>query len=58
VSDQVTHPYKTRGKFIVLYIMNFIFCDSKLEGRRQKAEGRRFYTEWSGTTCTTKHFII
>ena len=26
VSDQVSHPYKTTGKIIVLYILNIGFC--------------------------------
>jgi hypothetical protein len=36
VSDQVSHPYKTTGKIIFLYIL---FLDSKLEDKR-------LYTEW------------
>jgi hypothetical protein len=34
VRDQVSHPYKTPGKFIVLYILLFVFWGSKLEDRR------------------------
>ena len=30
VSDHISHPYKTKGKIIVLYILTFIFLDSKL----------------------------
>ena len=39
VSDQVSHPYKTTGRIIVLYILMFIFWDSKLVDKR-------FRTEW------------
>jgi hypothetical protein len=33
VSDQVSHPCKTRDKVTVLYIVIFIFFDSKLEDK-------------------------
>jgi len=34
VSEQVSHPYKTTCKIIVLYILMFIFFDSSLEDKR------------------------
>jgi hypothetical protein len=34
VSDQVSHPYKTTGKIIVLCTLVFVFLDSNLEDKR------------------------
>jgi hypothetical protein len=39
VRDQVPHPCRTTGKFIVLYILIVKFFNSR-------AEDRRFWTEW------------
>ena len=36
MSDKVSHPYKTTGNIRVLYILIFIFSDSKLEDRRSQ----------------------
>jgi hypothetical protein len=39
VRDQVSHPYKTTGRFILLYILTLTFLDSRREDRRR-------WTEW------------
>ena len=39
MTDQISHPYKTSNKIIVLFILLFIFLGIKLQGRR-------FCTKW------------
>jgi hypothetical protein len=39
VRDQVAHPYRTTDKIIVLYILFFMFLDSR-------REYKGFWTEW------------
>jgi hypothetical protein len=39
VRDHVSHPYRTTGKIIVVYILTFTFFDSR-------REDKRFCTEW------------
>jgi hypothetical protein len=50
VSDQVSHPYKTTDKIIVLYILNFIFSILNLNFKfyifYSKMKDKIFCTEW------------
>jgi hypothetical protein len=38
VTDHVSRPYGTTGKIIALYILTFIFFDSRREDRRSRTE--------------------
>jgi hypothetical protein len=33
VTEQVSHPFTTTGKIIIMYTLMFIFLNSKLEGK-------------------------
>jgi hypothetical protein len=39
VRNQLSHPYKTTGRIMVLYIITFTFLDNR-------REDRRLWTEW------------
>jgi hypothetical protein len=39
VTDQVSHPYKSTGRIMVLYILTFTFLDSR-------RDDKRLWTEW------------
>jgi hypothetical protein len=39
VRDQVSYPYKTTGRIMVLYILTFIFLDSR-------QDDKTLWTEW------------
>jgi hypothetical protein len=39
VRDQVSHPYKTTGRIMVLYIPTFTILNSR-------REDKRLWTEW------------
>jgi hypothetical protein len=34
VRDQVSHPYKTTARVMFLYLLNFIFVDSRRQDKR------------------------
>jgi hypothetical protein len=39
VRDQVSQPYKTTGKIMILYILTLTFLD-------KRREDKRLWTEW------------
>ena len=45
VRYQVSHPYKTTGKIIVPYILNFVSLDSKLENKRFCMEWKQSFSD-------------
>jgi hypothetical protein len=47
VRDQVSHPYKTRGKIIFLYILIFTLLYSELEDKRFCAEWQQAFPDFN-----------
>jgi len=38
IRDQVSHPYTSTGKIMVMYVLISVFFDRKLEDRRFRTE--------------------
>jgi hypothetical protein len=51
VRDHVSHPYRTKGKIIVLYILTFTVFDSR-------QEDKRFWNEWYHTLPQFSFLLI
>jgi hypothetical protein len=47
VRDQVSHPYKTTSRIMVLYILTFNFLDNRREGKRLWTEWQQAFPEFS-----------
>jgi hypothetical protein len=47
VRDQVSHPHKTSGRIMVLYILTFTFLDSRRDDKRLWTECYQAFPEFS-----------
>jgi hypothetical protein len=55
--EQVSHPYKTTGKIIVLYILIFLSLDSELKGKIFWTYRYQASTEFNLLLTSTLHKI-
>jgi len=61
VNDQVSHPYKTTGKIIILYINIYIYIYSKINyglhstGEKEKRTPRKTWMEGVQVAITTRN---
>jgi hypothetical protein len=56
VRDQVSHPYKTTGRIMVLYILTFMFLDRRRDDKRLWTEWWQAFPEFSALAVTS-HII-
>jgi hypothetical protein len=54
VRDQVSHPYKTTGKTIVMYTLVLVFLDSKLEDKRLCTEWQQAFPDLKTSPSSSK----
>jgi hypothetical protein len=45
--DHVSHPYKTNGRIVSLYILTFTFLDSRRDDKRLWTEWQQAFPEFS-----------
>jgi hypothetical protein len=53
VRDQVSHPYKTTGRIMVLYILTFTFLDSRRDDKGLWTEWQQAYLHYETQICNS-----